>query len=127
MPNFLIRPSAGFVLTPWDDHETLGTGVSRINPVAARPTRYLKATIGVMVEISAIVDGSEGPLDTGLGGDLFSSDFGEHPCPGPIGATEFAPGSTSIQQFTPTVLGHYLWVMRRTNGGAIGVHFDCEP
>lgn len=121
MPDFTARLTAGVTLTAWDDHA--GAGVSRLNPLAALPSRYQRATVGVMVEMRATVGGVEGPADGALGGALFTSDVGESP--------EFVlptspAGFTSIQRFTPVAAGHYLWVMRHAGGGAVAIHLDAE-
>lgn len=123
MPDFSARLTSGVVLTPWDDHA--GAGASRINPFAARPSKYQKATVGVQVEMRATIGGVEGPADAALPDPtkLFSSDFGEAPLPTVVTGVG---GSSSIQRFTPLVAGHYLWVMRHAAGGAIGIHLDAE-
>jgi hypothetical protein len=129
MPDFTARFTAGVTLTVWDDHQA-GAAPSRINPLIANASHFYKAAVGVAVTIKARVDlggGSfvEGPADTDLGGRLFSSWFAEHASLFPVAPTGTA-GSSSIQTFTPPTIGHYLWVLRRKDGGAIGLPFDAE-
>lgn len=121
MANFTVRLSAGAVLAPWDDHA--GSGVSRLNAAVGHPSRYQKAAVGVPVTMRATVGGVDSPLDAALGGNLFTSDFAEAAVPSlPTGAG----GQSSVQTFTPPAVGHYLWIMRRANGGAVGIHLDVE-
>lgn len=121
MADFIARLTAGVTPTDWDDHA--GDGVSRLNAAVARAPRYLRATVGVPVTMAATIGGVEGPLDAALGGNLFSSDFGMAAVP--VVATHPA-GQTSVQTFTAPIAGHYFWVMRHANGGAIGLHLDAE-
>jgi hypothetical protein len=123
MPDFTVRFTHGVQSVVWDDHA--GAGSSRINPHPARPSKYHRAAVGAEVRIEATWDGLQGPDDSQLGGKLFSSDFAEVPFVGtlvPNGMT----GQSSVQRFTPPVKGHYLWVMRHEDGGAVGVHLDVE-
>ena len=123
MPSFTARFTAGTTVATWDDHQ--GGGVSRINPVPGRPQRYHRATVGVPITIKATVNGVEGRPDSELGGFLFSTDFVEYPdAVAPV--TTSTPPFSSIQTFTPTMVGHYFLVLFRTNGGAVGLHFDVE-
>ena len=124
MPDFTARFTAGVTPTIWTD-DPIGGAPSRINPVPGRSPKYAKATAGVQVEIQAKVGGVEGPADGALGGRLFTGWFAEHPSPHPIAPT-LVGGSTSIQRFTPTVVGHYLWCMQRPGGGTIALHLDVE-
>jgi hypothetical protein len=124
MPDFTARISAGVTPTVWDDHE--GAGVSRINPSPAHAQKYLRAAVGVTVTIFAKLPSTiEAPPDATLGGRLFTSDFVEY-------ASASAPvvtspgGFSSIQSFVPGTVGHYLWFIRRPDGGGIGFHLDVE-
>lgn len=123
MPDFDARFAAGTSLAVWHDHES--TRPSRINPAQARPLRYVKATVGVPVEVHAWLGDADAPADDDLGGRLFSSDFAEHPTPAPPATTSPA-GQSSVQRFTPGAAGHYLWILRRADGGALGLHLDAE-
>lgn len=125
MPDFTARLTAGVVPAVWDDHE--GSGVSRINPRATHPSKFLKATVFTPVTLKATIGGVEGPTDAALPDPtkLFTSDFAEHPSPSPISPTGVG-GSSSIQQFTPLYPGHYLWVIRHADGGAVAIHLDAE-
>lgn len=121
MPDFTARLSAGVVPTQWDDHA--GAGVSRLNAPVKNPPKYLKATVGQPVEMTARWQGIEAPLDAQLGGKLFSSDMGEAAVPViPTGTA----GQSSVQTFTPPAAGHYLWVMHHQDGGSVGVHLEAE-
>jgi len=123
MPDFTARFSAGVTSTVWDDHP--GIGSSRINPQPTHPSNYQQGTVGTPITVLCTIGGVEAPLDGALGGHLFSSDFAEHPCPYPILAAG-AAGQSSAQSFTPSVVGHYLWVIRHNGGGAIALHLDVE-
>ena len=126
MPDFGIRFAAGTTLAVWEDHET--TRPSRINPAQARPQRYVKATVGVEVVVQVSIGDVINPNDDELPDPalLFSSDFAEYPTTAAPVATS-PPGRTGEQHFTPTAPGHYLWILRHANGGAVGLHLDAEP
>jgi hypothetical protein len=122
VPNFEVFFNAGVTPTLWDD-PALGSLPSRVNPNPTAAHKYFKATLGVQVQLAALVGGSF-LTDTSLGGELFSSYLAENPGYPIIPA--WTPGTTALQFFTPQALGHHLWVMTRTNGGAIAVHLDVE-
>jgi hypothetical protein len=118
MPDFLARIASGALATPWSD--------ARANVDRARPSKYHRAIVGSEVAMHAVVGGVGAPLDTALDGRLFSSDLGEWPAPyGPTSISSPA-GQSSIQRFTPPAAGHYLWWIRRADGGAVGIHLDAE-
>ncbi len=121
MPDFSVRFSAGVTPTIWDDHPVT---VSRLNARPTRPPKYQRASVGVQVEVRATWAGSEAPMDADLGGNLFASDFAESPGASPIATSPV--GQSSVQRFTPTAAGHYLWMIRHADGGAIGLHLDAE-
>lgn len=124
MPDFDAIVAGAVTTETWDDHPPTG-GVSRLNPLPAERQRYYRCTVGAEVFLVGIVGSTMGPLDADLGGRLFTSDFGERACEYPIAATS-PSAQSSIQRWTPRVVGHYLWFLRRPGGGAIGFHIDVE-
>jgi hypothetical protein len=62
------------------------------------------------------VNGTVGPLDAALGGDLFTTWLGEVPV-WPAPALSSPVGQSSVAAFTPTHAGHHLLVLLRTDGG----------
>jgi len=126
MPDFTARLASGVTTVIWDDHQ--GSGVSRINPAPTRPSKFLRATVGVPVQFVATFGGVSAPTDIALafaGAGLFSSDLAEHPALGALAPSGVA-GSSSVQMLTPPAAGHYLWVMRHAGGGYVAIHFDAE-
>ena len=127
MPNFTARVTNGAAAVPWVDPAT-GSAPSRLNPLAAHLPRYLKATPGVSVVVSAKVGGVEGPLDAALGGELFQAWLAEWS--GPWAPVVTQPGGqTSVVTVALGAMhvGHFMLVLRRENGGAVVIHFDAEP
>jgi len=122
--DFTVRFTQGVESVVWDDHA--GGGSSRINPHASRPSKYHRAALGTEIRIEAKWDGIDGPDDSLLGGRLFSSDFAEVPTSMGSIVPNGMTGQSSVQRFTPPVKGHYLWMMRHEDGGAVGVHLDIE-
>lgn len=125
MPNFSAAPTvdATCALRVWTDPATLSEP-SRLNASPANPHRYYECVVGVgPVEVKAIVDGTSGPLDVDLGGELFTSSFVEWPPGTPPPSITLTAGQTSVAEFTFAYAGLYLLMLRRTNGGGFGVHF----
>lgn len=130
MPNFTARPTSGTVKEVWVDPP-----IASAPPlVPGAPPRVLateapllrhRATLNSQVEVQAKVGSVEGPLDSALGGNLFSWWFAEWPGAGPPSLFSNA-GLTSRVQFTPTIAGHLTLVGRRANGGAVVLHFDAK-
>ncbi|AUX31914.1 MULTISPECIES: hypothetical protein [Sorangium] len=127
MPNFTARlvPSADITLQVWTDPPT-GSAPSRLNPRDIYQHQYWRVALDSAVIVRATVNGVESPLDSALGGDLFTYHWGEwtETTPPPIGSP---PGRSSVAVFTVSnMTGHYLLFVRRRNGGAVGLHFDVE-
>ncbi len=122
MPDFTARFTAGTSLATWVD---AAGNQSRINPASGHVLRYTKGQVGTEIVVKATVGGVEGPSDGTLGGRLFTAAFAEHSAPYPFAPAGDASHS-SIQRFTPPAAGHYLLVIRRDDGGAIGMHVDVE-
>jgi hypothetical protein len=80
--------------------------------------------VGVECELRAQVDGTDAPLDSELGGNLFYAATVEAPHPWQLPFSNPA-GQSSVQRFTPSMLGHYQVYIRRRGGGQIMVHFDA--
>lgn len=121
MADFSARFTGGPTLTIWRD-PPLETKPSRINPLPQYPHRYHRADVNFEIEITATVDGVEGPLDSALDGRLFLGWLAEYPEPKPMVTSP--PGQSSIRRFTPTAVGHYTYVLRRKSGGGIILHVD---
>lgn len=121
MPDFEITIS-GVTVQPWLD-PAYGTTPSKLNPRTGRSMSRLVGEVGTPVEIRAWVNGVGGDYDVNLGGRLFTAEVHEAPA-SPRPTFTFTAGRSSIQQFVPTVVGHYLFSMTRTEGGAVFVHVD---
>jgi hypothetical protein len=118
MPNFDVRLSAGVTVQEWED--------PRANPIASRPHRRYVGRVGVQIEARTRIAEGEAVLDSELYGNLFSSWLGEWPRPYSPPHTSSPSGQSSIQWFTPDHPGHYLWVIRLHDSGALGVHIDVR-
>lgn len=123
MPNFKLDVSgSGLSTEVWTD-PIVGSLPSRLNAAVAHPHRYRQILQGVgPITVTATVDGTAGPLDADLGGETFTSSFAEVPI-WPAPAIASPAGQSSVASFVPTRLGLNLFVMRRINGGAVGIHF----
>ena len=123
MPNFDVRITDGAAVTRWVDPPTAELP-SRINPAPNRPHLYWRGAVGEQVELSAVVEGVVGPLDSALAGATFCGWFAEFPAASPPSVSSPA-GKTSVVRFTPMRAGHYTYVMRRRRGGGMVVHLDA--
>ncbi len=128
MANFTARIISGDEV-PWVD-EASNTEASRLNPDPEHLPSYRKITIvagAATVEFRAIVGGVEAPLDTALGGDLFTAAWAEWSgiSPPPIVQTS---GQTSVLNvpLTSSNVGHFCLSLTRPNGGGMLIHFDVE-
>jgi hypothetical protein len=123
MPNFTLGVSgAGLTIEVWDD-PIVGQLPSRLNAAVAHRHLYHQILQGVgPITVTATVNGTAGPLDAVLAGETFMSAFAEVPL-WPAPAISSPAGQSSVASFTPTRLGLNLFVMRRINGGAVGVPF----
>jgi hypothetical protein len=112
----------GPVITHWIDPADLPTRPSRINPAPGRELRRRTSTVGEPVILRATVDGVTAPLDSALDGRLFMGWFAESPAPPPVVTATAA--KSSERTFTPTLAGHYTYVLHRAGGGGIVLHLD---
>lgn len=126
MPNFTVAVTGtGKTVEVWSD-PIVGTLPSRLNASTAHPHRYYQALQNTgPITITATVGGVSGPLDAALAGDTFSTSILEVPT-FPAPAISSPAGQSSVASFTPTQLGLHFVVMRRINGGAVGVHIYVE-
>lgn len=124
MPDFSVRLTVPIALAVWND-PPLGQLPSRTNPAVGRPLLRRVCPVGQLVTIRATVDGVAGPFDVALGGRLFVGWFAEHPTPKP--PVTVSANRTSVRSFTPTVVGHYTYVLHRAGGGGIILHLDVQP
>jgi hypothetical protein len=119
MALFDVILASGVTLHDWS------TGEPRANPMPGRPQYGYLGTVGVEIE-AHIFDGVEAPADPVEpdGPYFYQSDIGEWPMTmGPPVITS-ETGYQSIQRFTPTEPGHYLWVFRKWLYGALAVHIE---
>jgi hypothetical protein len=123
MPDFRATFTSGTTLQPWTDPAD-GTRPSRLNTTTQRGHKRRVGTVGVQIEVTATVAGVTAPMDAALGGLLFLGMFAEHPGASPAISTPAA--QSSIQRFTPSVAGHYTFVLRRDGGGGLFMHVDVE-
>lgn len=121
MPSFSARITAGATLQPWLDPAPADLA-SRINPTARRGHKRRVGAVGTEVTVTATVDGNAAPLDSALDGKLFFGFFAEYPGLAP--ALSSPAGQSSVQRFTPNALGHYTFVLRRHDRGAVFLHLD---
>lgn len=125
MADFTLRAVSGVTVAPWTDPaQESPPKPSRVNPRIGFPHRRLMGTVGVQIEVHAIVGGVDAPLDAALGGRLFVGWFVQ--CPVPPAAPTSLPGHSSIQRFTPAFPGHYVLGVRRTDGGLEHLHVDAS-
>lgn len=125
MPNFTVQVE-GAELVDWSDEPETQLEYGRINPLPGRPHTYYSVLVGTEVVLSAVVPGlGVAPTDALLGPGTFVSRVAEHPAPFPF-ALVSPPGRSSECRLTPPSEGHYLVVMRRHDGGAVGIHLDAR-
>jgi heme A synthase len=115
---------SGAELREWGDPSREGY-VSRVNARDGHPMRRWVAQVDVPVTITGIVGGVVGPLDASLAGRLFRAASTETPDSIPAVFTSLS-GSSSVQSFNPSRVGHYLVYLRRAGGGGHFVHLDSE-
>lgn len=127
MPNFQLKLASGASVQQWDDPAT-GSAPSRVNDRPGIAELVFVGAAEDTIIFHAIVGGVEAPLDAALGGKLFTSWVAESPDGLPqFIATAGVAGQSSVQSFTPLVEGHYLFVVRREDGGTIAFHVDAGP
>lgn len=127
MADFTLRVAVGVNPGRWLDPIDPSTGrPSRVNPREGFPHFRWRGRVATQISVIATVAGVEGPLDTALGGRLFSAWFSQAPFlpqPPPLAA----PGRSSHQSFTPYYPGYYQLGFRRTDGGIELVNVDVDP
>ncbi len=124
MPDFELRVASGATLVPWLDPPSPAGQPSRLAPYRGVPHTLYQGNVGKAVELHAVVDGVDAPLDAALGGRLFMGWLAEGPCPTPVGAF---PGHSAAQRFTPVMQGHYTIGVQRLQGGTVLIHIDVGP
>lgn len=115
----------GPTITHWRDAADLPNRPSRINPAPGRELRRRTSLVGSPVILRAVVDGVTAPLDSALDGRLFMGWFAESPSPPP--AVTVTADKSSERNFTPTLPGHYTYVLHRAGGGGVILHLDVTP
>lgn len=115
---------ATVTISTWNDDTA---SVGRINPLPDAPHRFYHATkptgTTARIQIAASVNGNVKP-DSDLGGSLFSLT--------PIELPGFAPavhadsGWSSVFDVLLSDEGHYTYLLSRSDGGGVVVHFDVE-
>lgn len=108
----------------WDDPPSVSGQPSRLLARPGFPLRRYRTVVGQTVRLEAVVAGVQAPLDTALGGRLFSADLVE----GAALPRWAAPplGQSSVIRFRFDWCGHHTIAVRRTGGGAILVPIDVE-
>lgn len=126
MPDFTARITSGSTNEIWVDPET-ASAPSRLNVFPHRQARYVRVQQSDIIVVKATVGGVEGPLDTALGGRLFSSWWAEWSGDAPPALTH-TPSSSSILtvSFGADHLGHFLLMLVREDGGKVGIHLNVE-
>ncbi len=127
MADFRLAFDTGVTFETWQDPPESSPRElpSRLNPNTEHPHTRAVGTTGVAVQFLAVVNGVDAPLDTDLGGELFSAIVVEAPgspphCTGSV-------GQTSQQRFTPTEAGHHTVFMTRQGAhGGIYAHVDVR-
>lgn len=117
MPDFELKISSNVALVDWTD--------ARLNPKPGRTEKRLSVAVGQTVTLTAVIGGTEGPLDSALDGRLFHGDHIEAPHVWAL-AWSHPDGQSSVQSFVPTHSGSYTAQLRHEGGGAIIVHIDAE-
>jgi hypothetical protein len=111
-------------LAIWKDHE-LGANPPRINPADGHPHKYVRAIVGSYLQLAAVVNGVEAPMDSELGGRLFTSWVVEYPTPYEPPIVSPA-GQSSLIDVRLDVEGHYTIMVRREGGGGCLLHVDAR-
>lgn len=99
---------------------------SRINPLPDRAHTYWTTTAGQTITVTAIVGSTIAPMDASLGGRLFYSKWSEWPTDTAPPAVVVTPGQSSVMTFMPLWPGHYVFVMKRQEGGGVMIPFEVE-
>jgi hypothetical protein len=123
MPNFSVQVE-GAELAEWSDRPETSSEYERLNPLPGRPHTFYSVMSGTEVVLRAVVPGlGVAPADSLLGTETFVSHLAEHPVPYLL-VPQSPAGRSSECRFTAAREGHYLVVMRRSGGGAVGIHLD---
>ena len=138
MPDFRVEYTASIPIISnpvWEDPAST-TLPSRITGVNNRQFRKVVVELGAVVTLSAILDASMVPEDDTSVGlfHMWALEFPTGPGGPPLHAIP-TPGTSSVQTFALTSVGHYTLVARHedvggaTNsaaGGAVLIHFEAE-
>lgn len=96
---------------------------ARVTSIQARPRFAWQATLHRPFQVWCQPDGGvAGAADTALGGRLFDAWFAESP-ELPLGPN-YSVGYTSRIYYTPHLVGHFVLVVRRKDGGGVVLHID---
>lgn len=128
MADFTTAFTTGATSEQWlDPAETGGLmRPSRLNARVGHPHTRWTGKVGTQITVSAIVGGVTAPLDTALGGRLFSAWFVQSPEPGPWVMPESPVGQSSVRSFYPKYPGHYVVGFYRAAGGIEHIHMDVR-
>ena len=123
MASFSAVFTDGVALEPWEDPAD-GAPPTRINATADHAHARWVGETGTQVEITVTQGGVEAPAD---GADLFIGSAIEWPGASPPPTFSSPLGQSSIQRFTPAVVGHYTVRVKQENGGgAVILHVDVD-
>lgn len=124
MADFDVVPVSGIQIVSWEDPVGPSGEPSRLLSRPGFPLKRYKAVVRQPVRLESVVAGVQAPLDSGLGGRLFSCDLVE----GTAAPHWIRPpaGQSSVVRFVPQWCGHYTIAVRRAGGGAILVPIDIE-
>ena len=96
---------------------------SRVTSIQGRQRFAWTATLNRPFQVWAMADGGvAGAADSTLGGLLFDAWFVESP-ELPFGPNN-SVGFTSRLYYTPRLVGHFVLVVRRKDGGGVVLHID---
>jgi hypothetical protein len=113
MADFTVKATRrGPQVVAWEDELS--------NPYPGLPLRSYQALVGQVIEFHAVVDGVDAPLDSALGGRLFSADC----CEGTTQPHWFTSDRSSIVRCSFAWCGHFVIAIRRPGGGAELIPID---
>lgn len=124
MADFDVLVASGASLQNWLDPAS-SVAPSRVNARPGHPLKRWVGAVGIQIVLKAVVGGVVGPLDSALGGRLFTT----WPVEAPPQALPFdgvigTPDQSSVQTLIAYYAGHYTIGFRRPDGGLVHVHLD---